>query len=238
MAGKVAHGEVVSLLAPSLERLAGGRTPRYARSHFSNGNAAKVALVTQETEQTHLAMGFHAFGRRDERRYALRLLSVILGENMSSRLFQKLREQHGFCYSVQSGMVARGPTRGLIGIYAGLDAAKLEKAMRMILRELERFCHAKPSRSELKKAQDYAVGQTLMGLESTTNQAMWMGSLSSAMGKSSIRPRCTTSCSPCDAGRGAGGRMPLSAAGRARSCHRRAGEGRRAGQFVAEMVGF
>jgi predicted Zn-dependent peptidase len=64
---------------------------------------------------------------------------------------------------------------GLINIYAGLDTAKLEKAMRMILRELERLCHNKPSRSELKKAQDYAVGQTLMGLESTTNQAMWMG---------------------------------------------------------------
>ena len=150
VAGKVAHEEVVSLLAPSLERLAEGRAPRYARSHFSNGNAAKVALVTQETEQTHLAMGFHAFGRRDERRYALKLLSVILGENMSSRLFQKLREQHGFCYSVQSGMVALADA-GLINIYAGLDTAKLEKAMRMILRELERFCHAKPSRSELKK---------------------------------------------------------------------------------------
>jgi predicted Zn-dependent peptidase len=45
----------------------------------------------------------------------------------------------------------------------------------MILRELERICASKPSAAELKKAQDYAVGQTFMGLESTTNQMIWMG---------------------------------------------------------------
>jgi predicted Zn-dependent peptidase len=130
--------------------------------------------VSQDTEQTHLAMGFYAFGRSDERRFALKLLSVILGENMSSRLFQKLREQYGFCYSVNTGMVALADA-GLINIYAGLDTAKLRKAVRMILRELERICQNAPSRHELRKAQDYTVGQTLLGLESTSNQMMWMG---------------------------------------------------------------
>ena len=119
-------------------------------------------------------MGFHAFGRRDERRYALRLLSVILGENMSSRLFQTLRERHGYCYSVQTNIVTLDDT-GCIHICAGLDPEKLGKSLQMILRELARICRSKPSASELKKAQDYAVGQTFMGLESTTNQMMWMG---------------------------------------------------------------
>jgi predicted Zn-dependent peptidase len=119
-------------------------------------------------------MGFHTWGRRDERRFALKILSVILGENMSSRLFQKLREQHGFCYSVQTGMVALADA-GLINIYAGLDPSKLKKAIRMILAELEQLCHKAPGREELRKAQDYTIGQTLMGLESTTNQMMWMG---------------------------------------------------------------
>jgi predicted Zn-dependent peptidase len=119
-------------------------------------------------------MGFYAFGRSDERRFALKLLSVILGENMSSRLFQRLREQHGFCYSVQTGMVALSDA-GLINIYAGLDTPKLQKAMRMIFRELESICKKAPGRQELRKAQDYTVGQTLLGLESTTNQMMFMG---------------------------------------------------------------
>ena len=64
---------------------------------------------------------------------------------------------------------------GAIQVYAGLDAENLEKAVRMILRELENICHKAPSKSELRKAQDYTIGQTFMGLESTSNQIMWMG---------------------------------------------------------------
>jgi len=173
VAGKAKHEDVVARIAPLLEKVPVGKTPRYARCRLTDSDP-KVSLVTQDTEQTHLAMGFYAFGRADERRFALKLLSVILGENMSSRLFQKLREKYGFCYSVQTGMVSLADA-GLINIYAGLDTAKLHRAVRVILQELERICHNAPSRSELQKAKDYTIGQTLMGLESTTNQMMWMG---------------------------------------------------------------
>jgi len=172
-AGNVKHDELVERMSGPMSRLQSGRAPRYARGNFKHGKP-KVAIANQATEQTHLAMGFYAFGRSDDRRFALKLLSVILGENMSSRLFQKLREQHGFCYSVQTGMVALSDA-GLINIYAGLDTAKLEKAVRMIFRELEIICKKAPAKGELQKAQDYTVGQTLLGLESTTNQMMFMG---------------------------------------------------------------
>jgi len=173
VAGKARHDHVVAAINSRLARVPAGKVPRYARCRLGE-TQTKVSLVTQETEQTHLAMGFHAFGRSDERRFALKLMSVILGENMSSRLFQKLREKHGFCYSVQTGMVSLADA-GLINIYAGLDTANLRKAVRVILQELERICDKAPSRGELQKAQDYTIGQTLMGLESTTNQMMWMG---------------------------------------------------------------
>jgi len=119
-------------------------------------------------------LGFHAFGRRDERRYALKLLSVILGENMSSRLFQKLRERYGFCYSIQSGVVALEET-GALTIFAGIDPAKVEKSIRLIMEELDRIASKAPRSGELRKAQDYLIGQTLMGLESTSSQMTWMG---------------------------------------------------------------
>jgi predicted Zn-dependent peptidase len=172
-AGNIRHEELVEKMSGPMGRLPAGQAPRCVRGRFRHGEP-KVSLVNQATEQTHLAMGFYAFSRTDERRFALKLLSVILGENMSSRLFQKLREQYGFCYSVQTGMVALSDA-GLINIYAGLDTAKLEKAVRMIFRELESICKKAPGRQELKKAQDYTVGQTLLGLESTTNQMMFMG---------------------------------------------------------------
>jgi len=173
VAGRLSHEAVVALLEPSLGRLPRGRSPRFRRVRQQEG-PARVALFTQETEQTQLAMGFHAFGRQDERRFGLKLLSVILGENMSSRLFQKLREERGYCYNVSTSMATLADT-GVINICAGLDPSKLQKALGLILRELESICRKKPSKTELKKAQDYTMGQTFMGLESTTNQMMWMG---------------------------------------------------------------
>jgi predicted Zn-dependent peptidase len=174
VAGPVEHERVVSLFEPTLSRLPAGRRPRFSRARFQGSGPVQLKVFPAETEQTHLAMGFHAFGRQDERRFALRLLSVILGENMSSRLFQTLRERHGYCYSVQTNVVTLDDT-GAIHVCAGLDPKKLKKSLRMILRELERICDKMPSKTELRKAQDYAVGQTFMGLESTTNQMMWMG---------------------------------------------------------------
>ena len=173
VAGRVSHDHAVELLTPALTKLETGRRPRFARARLKDG-PMQVSVFTQETEQTHLAMGFHAFGRKDERRFALKLLSVILGENMSSRLFQKLREQRGYCYNVASSMVTLEDT-GAISICAGLDPKKLKRAIGLIVRELESICRRAPARDELKKAQDYTIGQTFMGLESTTNQMMWMG---------------------------------------------------------------
>ncbi len=75
---------------------------------------------------------------------------------------------------MQTNIVTLDDT-GAIHICAGLDPTKLRKALRMILKELRRICHAKPALSELPKARDYTIGQTTMGLESTTNQMIWMG---------------------------------------------------------------
>ena len=173
VAGEIPHAAVVAALKPSVGRLPKGQRPRFQRSPRVP-RSSSVNLFTHDTEQTHLAMGFHTWGRTDDRRFALKLLSVILGENMSSRLFQKLRERNAFCYSISSGMVTLDDT-GALHISAGLDPSKLEPAIRMILREIEQLAERGPTRAELKMARDYTIGQTLMGLESTTNQILWMG---------------------------------------------------------------
>jgi predicted Zn-dependent peptidase len=173
VAGRVSHEEAVAACRPWLERLPRGKRPRFQRSPRVP-RRPRLSAFTHDCEQMHLAMGFHAWGRRDERRFSLKLLSVVLGENMSSRLFQKLRERHGFCYSVSSGMLTLEDT-GALHICAGLDPARLKRAVQMILKELESLSERGATRAELKMAQDYTIGQTFMGLESTTNQIMWMG---------------------------------------------------------------
>jgi predicted Zn-dependent peptidase len=173
VAGPVTHAEALTALKPWLSRLPRGTRPRFRRSPRTPSKAS-VCLHTHDTEQTHLAMGYHAWGRKDDRRYALKMLSVLLGENMSSRLFQKLRERHGCCYSVNSGMLALADT-GALHISAGLDSAKLPFALKLILKELTNLADRGPSGAELRMARDYTIGQTLMGLESTSSQIMWMG---------------------------------------------------------------
>ena len=173
IAGPIPHGEAVERFGPWVQRLERGRRPRFERAPSIPRKPA-VALHTHDTEQTHLAMGFRTWGRTDERRFALKLLSVILGENMSSRLFQRLRERHGYCYSISSGMVTLEDT-GALQISAGLDASKLEPAIRLIMTEFDSLARRGPTASEVRMAKDYTIGQTLMGLESTTNQMMWMG---------------------------------------------------------------
>ncbi len=173
VAGRATHDEVTRQFESLLGSLPEGRAARYSRWR-ERQSEPQISLVREETEQTHLAMAFHAFGRHDERRFALKLLSVMLGENMSSRLFQKLRERHGFCYSVHSGVITLSDS-GALNVTAGLDPKKLERALRMIIQELELFCSKAPSRNELQQAKEYTIGQTELGLESTTNQIMWMG---------------------------------------------------------------
>ena len=75
-------------------------------------------MRAREIEQTHLALGFRLFGRFDKGRYALRLLNVVLGENMSSHLFQSVREKHGLAYSVNSSLQLFVDT-GVLAISAG-----------------------------------------------------------------------------------------------------------------------
>ena len=95
VSGPLQHADVLAVVAPIL-----GRIPKGTASRAQAAGPQKsrvIDVVKQDTEQAHMALGFHAFSRTDPRRFALRLLSVMLGENMSSRLFQALRERYGYC---------------------------------------------------------------------------------------------------------------------------------------------
>jgi predicted Zn-dependent peptidase len=139
-------------------------------------------VETEDTEQAQLALGFHTCSRTSPERFALRRLSVMLGENMSSRLFQTLRERYGYCYSAQSSVVALAEA-GALCVYADLDAAKLEKAVAAIRRECARFTERAPSRRDLHMAAQYAIGQTRVALDSATQQAGWMAESLMALGR-------------------------------------------------------
>ncbi|MFC1462468.1 M16 family metallopeptidase [Verrucomicrobiota bacterium] len=173
IAGKVDHDRCVSKVKELMGSCKRGRTSGFRRVAAS---AAQDALVTEkrDIEQTHLALGIRLFGRCDKRRYTLKVLSAILGENMSSRLFQLVREKYGLAYSVSSSCHLYSETGALV-VSAGLDRKRYLKALDLVVRELARLKERPVGRKELKLARDYVVGQLRLGLESTSNQMMWLG---------------------------------------------------------------
>jgi predicted Zn-dependent peptidase len=172
-AGRLKHGEVVKAVSRLAARFPQGREPDFSLAD-PRQKEPRINLFTKKTEQTQLALGVRTCSRHDPRRYALRLLNTILGENMSSRLFQVIREDRGLAYSIYSSS-SHFEDAGSMTISAGLDLRNLTKAMTLIMHELEKLTHAPASQGELRRARDYVIGQIDLGLESTDNQMMMLG---------------------------------------------------------------
>lgn len=155
-----------------------------SRPVLAQGIRQKLAVTAldQPVQQSNLALGYYSCPRGDPRRYAVKLMSIMLGENMSSRLFQSVRERHGLAYSIHTGTSHFSDT-GSFTIQVGLDTDQLGKAIRVIGTELGRFLEKGPSRAELQRAKDYAIGQMQLGLENTINQMMWTGEAVTGLGR-------------------------------------------------------
>lgn len=180
VAGPLSHEEVMREVGARLGRIPEGGLVRTLR--VSKRRKSRIRVEEDGSEQAHLGVGFHGVSRTDPGRYAFRLLSVILGENMSSRLFQALRERAGLCYSVQSSTVLLEET-GALSVFADLDPAKMPGAVRLLRREMERLAERRPSARELRRAKDYAIGQTQISLDSGTQQIAWMAESLMAFGR-------------------------------------------------------
>jgi predicted Zn-dependent peptidase len=172
-AGNVRHAQVVKAAAPYARKFPPGKRPPFLPVE-ARQTGPRIRLFTKKTAQMQVALGMAICSRHDERRYALRVLNTLLGDNMSSRLFQVLREDHGLAYSVHSSLSYLDDT-GVLTISAGLDTDKLSKAMTLMMRELRRFTTALPGHRELRQARDYLIGQLDLTLENTENHMMWLG---------------------------------------------------------------
>jgi len=189
-AGQVDHRAVVELackafrLRPSQAKAVNPATlgllspeaPSAARQRLPRENPAAVArhlVDRRKVQQCNVLLGGPAFGWEDDRRLALILLNLVLGDGMSSRLFQSVREERGLVYSIYSNtefMVGCG----VFSIGLATEAGDLPKALAAISGELKRLKKEGLSAKELKEAKRNLRGSVLLGLESTNNR---MGSL-------------------------------------------------------------
>lgn len=139
-----------------------------------NGKTNRFRFIDKKTEQTHFVIGFHGLPRNHEDRYKLGVLNVILGGNMSSRLFEQVREQRGLAYEIKSGLSFFHDS-GSVTISAGVEPKKSRLAVKVIMKELSKMKNSFVSKSELQRAKDYFLGQFLLGLEDTLDNALWFG---------------------------------------------------------------
>ncbi len=133
-------------------------------------NKPESLLYHKKTDQTHFCLGVRAYDIFHPQKYALILLSIILGGNMSSRLFINVREKNGLTYYIHTSANSFTDT-GYLVTSAGVDHKNLEKAVNLTLREYKLLKEKKISGDELQKAKDYLKGTLSLSLESSDNQA-------------------------------------------------------------------
>jgi predicted Zn-dependent peptidase len=173
VAGAVSHQQAVELVTAAL-----GDWPRGVPSGWFpavNGQQApRAAVKYKATEQAHLSLAVRGLPLQHPNRYALSLLSVILGEGMSSRLVLELREQRGLCYDVHS-YVSYFQDAGCFALYAGVDPASAQEALAALLAELVRLREQDVAEEELARAKELVKGRLLLRMEDTRAVSDWLG---------------------------------------------------------------
>jgi len=139
----------------------------------SNQEAARLNIEFRETEQANLCLGVPGLSFFHPDRYAVDLLSIILGEGMSSRLFVEIREHQGLAYDIHS-YTDHFADSGTLIIHAGVDSERVDSALKAIIDQVSKL-KEHISEAELKKAKEIAKGRLLLGLESSRNVAAWLG---------------------------------------------------------------
>lgn len=142
----------------------------------------KISSKIKATEQLHLCLGMKGIAQGNYDMYPLHVLSNTLGGSMSSRLFQKLREDMGLVYSIYS-YPSSYKDIGIFTIYAGLNANQLLNASELIMKEINEIKSKSISEMEINKAKEQLKGNYILGLESTSSRMTSLGKSELLLGK-------------------------------------------------------
>ncbi len=132
---------------------------------FSSG----ISKKSKDIEQVHLCMGFPSVSSSDPLYYNVSVMNTILGGGMSSKLFQRIREQEGLCYSVYSHNSFYSDT-GLFMVYAGTGPSQVERVYSLVLEEINSLKKDVVSQTLLDKSKEQLKSNLLLSLESTSSR--------------------------------------------------------------------
>ena len=165
-AGNIEHGRLVELIGPALSAIKPGngfpeRLPPAGRTLADS--------LFRKLEQTHICLGTKGLSITDPKRFDFSIMNTIMGGNMSSRLFQEIRERQGLAYSVYS-FTSSYVDCGMFGVYVGVAPERALEATVLIFKELKNFKEKPVDESELADAKEFTKGNLLLAAESVDNQ--------------------------------------------------------------------
>ncbi len=171
-AGDMSHAEVVELAGKAFG--SGASNPSAFDPAPALPAGDRVLIARRDTTQVQLCLGVPGLRRDDPGAWTLEVLNAILGDGMSSRLFQSVREDRGLAYDVSSYIVDYADAGALI-VAAGVDPARVKPAVRAILDELERIRDEIVPGAELARSKAYLGGRLELRMEETRHLASWLG---------------------------------------------------------------
>jgi predicted Zn-dependent peptidase len=164
--GCIQHEKIVELAQKSLSLKSGNSNQK--RKTFVK-NFAEDFFEEKDTNQIHTIIGKTSFGFNDERRTILKILTTLLGEGSSSRLFQAVREKLGITYQINSFLNSYKDVSAF-GVYYSTSEKHWEKVYSIINREFKNIIDGKIKDKEIKRVKEYLKGNTILSLENTTNR--------------------------------------------------------------------
>jgi predicted Zn-dependent peptidase len=174
-AGNVDHKRLVHLVEQSFRGLRHDHTALKRTSGPNRQHRTGPKEYSRPINQAHVCLGTIGYSIRHKDRYSLMVMNTLLGEGMSSRLYQSIREKHGLAYSVYSFAHLLSDT-GVFGAYVGTDKGKIDDSIELIHKELQKL-KAKPiPHAELERTKSQMKGTMMLGLESMSNRMMRLGS--------------------------------------------------------------
>ena len=180
-AGNLKHEFVRTLIEKSCG-LEVRRNGQLNRARIPKAPRPKKEVFEKQIKQAHVCIGRIGYGVKHRQRYPLLVLNAVLGEGMSSRLFQNIREKFGFAYSIYSFVNFLSDT-GNFGVYIGTNKNNVSNSIELIHRELEKL-RAKPiSTAELNRTKAQLKGTMMLSLENMSSRMMRLGSGELLLGK-------------------------------------------------------
>ncbi|GHO96782.1 peptidase M16 [Reticulibacter mediterranei] len=174
IAGNIDSQQVFQLTEQLFGDWAARDIPRWAES-FPPQDAPRVRMIKKATEQTNLCLATLGQSHNGSDYYTILLINALLGDGMSSRLFQTIREEQGLAYDIGSYLNSYYETGNLV-VSAGVDPSQTENAVKAIVAELQQLREVPVTSDELERTKAYVRGGVLLGLEGTQQVASWLGS--------------------------------------------------------------